>query len=316
MKNKFAWYLFMFFVLSSNNVFAVPETVGTKVVDVTPNSFSVIWMTDVTADPRIEVFTDSQMNNEITSQLKVVPMGVVNEDVLLSARSKGIMKVTISGLQNNTVYYARAVTVDPFNSASMSYSPLVNVTTADRVRPFNEITRESFSNDVLTFNVFTAPSQNATIAALGDLLVLEFDNSIYPISSFVGSDSFSPEGVLDLNNIFSSSGTTLDTLGGEIVKLTVYKSGTFSTLYHYRKLPVEGSYINAREPVRGYLTDINLDGDVNEYDFADFKNQYRKNDEDEGYNPDFNFIDVDTDQKIDVKDFGRFAVDYGRTGVE
>jgi hypothetical protein len=69
------------------------------------------------------------------------------------------------------------------------------------------------------------------------------------------------------------------------------------------------------EPVKGFFADINLDGKVDDEDFAAFKAQYRTSSNDPSYNPDFNFVD-DPEGKVDARDFSKFSKEYGRTNVE
>jgi hypothetical protein len=80
-------------------------------------------------------------------------------------------------------------------------------------------------------------------------------------------------------------------------------------------LPVNSNTIAVVEPLKGFFADINLDGKVDDQDFAEFRKQYRTAPEDAAYNPDFNFIGA-ADGKVDARDFAMFAREYGRTGIK
>jgi hypothetical protein len=141
------------------NAFAVPETAGVRITDITPASFSVVWLTDVTADPAIEVYADSAMVDQITDRLVVTPMPSGSMRAAEAAKSKGIMKVRASGLSPSTAYYVRTVTRDPGNPQSISYSVMLEVVTAAKVLPYASLdgTLQNFSNDLVTVQVYVRP---------------------------------------------------------------------------------------------------------------------------------------------------------------
>jgi hypothetical protein len=70
--------------------------------------------------------------------------------------------------------------------------------------------------------------------------------------------------------------------------------------------------VAVNEPVKGFFADINLDGKVDEADFAEFRKQYRTEPDDGTYNPDYNFFPLSTLDKIDAQDFAAFAKEYGK----
>ncbi|TAL27070.1 MAG: hypothetical protein EPN94_02075, partial [Nitrospirae bacterium] len=82
----------------ASNAFAVPETASVRITDVTPTSFSVVWMTDVAADPEVEVYSESSMTNQITDKFIVTRMPAGSQKVAVAAKGRGIMKVRVSGL--------------------------------------------------------------------------------------------------------------------------------------------------------------------------------------------------------------------------
>jgi len=311
-------------VLMAGTALSVPETVSVRLADVTTSSFAVVWLTDVASEPTVQVFSDSEANNEITETLRLTAMPDAESDVASAAKGKGIMKVRVSGLEAATTYYVRTVTVDPVNSASIGYSLPQAVTTAASVAPYRTVVDGSLvpnSNDLANFPVYIRPADASQLPGLGDLLILESDSSSYPVSAFAGQGITAPEGLLDLNNLFDLNGMSLHLLTDEEVTLRIYRGDTLTTLLHYRVLPADSDMVAVTEPLRGFFADINLDGNVDAADFALFKEQYRQGADDAVFNPDYNFIaeQPDTvvgDDLVDAKDFAKFATQYGRDGVE
>lgn len=311
-------------ILMAETAFAVPETVSVRITDVSPSSFAVVWLTDVAAEPTVQVFTDSTANDEITESLRLMAMPGVKADVAEVAKSKGIMKVRVSGLDAATTYYVRTVTVDPANPVSVGYSAPQAVTTATMVAPYRTTGDGSLApsaNDLANFPVYIRPADNAQQPGLGDLVLLETEGSSYPVSAFVGEGIETPQGLADLNNLFDLEGLSLHLLEDEKATLRIYRGGTLTTLLHYRVLPADSDLVAVSEPVRGFFADINLDGKVDIDDFDLFKEQYRQGADGEAFNPDYNFITqnpegVVSDDVIDAKDFAKFATQYGREGLE
>lgn len=303
--------------LLAGHAFAVPETAGVRITDVTPTSFSVVWLTDVPADPAVEVYADNAMTSQITDRLIVAPMPSESLRISAAAKGKGIMKVRVSGLNPSTLYYVRTVTKDPANLQSLSYSILLEAVTASKVMPYFSLngSLQSFSNDLLTFKVYVRPKDTDPEPALGDLIVLEQEGSFAPLSAFVGDSINSAEGILDLNNLFGPDAVSSDLLGNEKIVLRIYRAGGLSTLTHYRKAPLDMNMVNVVDPVKGFFADINLDGKVDDLDFDEFRKQYKTVPNDATYNPDFNFVE-DSEGRVDAREFSKFSREYGRTNVQ
>lgn len=302
---------------------AVPETVSVRVTDVTTSSFSVVWMTNVAAEPTVEVYADASMSRSVAGAV-IVPMPDLPGPVAAVARSKGIMQVRIAGLAPGTTCWVRTVTRDPADPGKVGYSSLRQVTTAERVVPYRRDAAghlQPVGNDLLSFRVYVRPADTAQLPALGDLLLLEAAETAHPLSAFVGAGAVAPEGLLDLGNLFDIDGRSLAVDGGERALLRVYRGGTLSSLLHYRRLPTGSGLGGVGEPVRGFFADVNLDGRVDMADFEAFRSHYRTGADDGGFNPDFNFVAVEdgrviAEDRVDARDFARFATQYGRTDVE
>jgi hypothetical protein len=224
--------LLIFFSCLASHAFAVPETSSVRITGVTTSSFSVVWMTDVAAKPTAEIYSDSAMMNQITGNVVVTPMPASSQEVVQAAKSRGIMKVRVSGLVASTKYYVRTVTRDPSDPSSVAYSPLFEVVTASRVAPYRLLggSLQGFSNDLVSFRVYIRPLDTEAKPGLGDLVILESEGSSYPLSTFVGEGITAPEGVLDLNNLFGADGVSLDIMGREKIVLRIYRGGGFIPL--------------------------------------------------------------------------------------
>jgi hypothetical protein len=319
--NLFGLYFVLFilqfaFCTAASLAYAVPETMEVRITDVTPSSFSVVWMTDVAATPSVEIYTDSSMAQQATGfTISSMPAG--SSSVAQAAQAKGIMKVRVAGAAPATTYYVRTVTKDPANSDSISYSGLQQVTTASNVALYANIsgTPQACVNDLVAFPVYIRPAYASTETGLGDLVILEEQDGLYPVSAFIGDGVVSPEGILDLNNIFGQDGASLNISGSEKITLRIYRAGALSTLTHYRKAPLNSFLVSIADPAKGFFADINLDGKVDDEDFSLFKVQYRTLPDDAGYNPDYNFVE-DSGGKVDIQEFGKFSKEYGRTDVQ
>src|SRR6266498_4062443 len=85
---KLKWVLTVYFAVCilhfsfTPEALAVPETSSVRITDVTPSSFSVVWMTDVAADPSVEVYSDSEMTDQITDSVAITPMPVTSQEVV------------------------------------------------------------------------------------------------------------------------------------------------------------------------------------------------------------------------------------------
>lgn len=293
---------------------AAPDTLAVAITDATPNSLCLVWMSDMPANPAVQVFTDSAMTIDITSQVRIVSMPCA-ANIAAAALQKNIFKVRIEGLQPQTDYYVRAMSIDKTDSTSFSVSTLQKVTTAKEAASYTHDSNGNpvvISNDLSTFPVYIQPNSTDAQPGLGDIVILQVPDAGYPISAFVGDGITAPEGVLDLNNLFGPDGVALLLANREKAIITVYRGGTLSSLVHYRWIPAPSGLTEAQEPVKGFFADINLDGSVDMTDFQEFKQYYGTKNTDDTYNPDFDFLNAGV---VDARDFSKFSGQYGRTNV-
>lgn len=293
---------------------AVPEIAGLKITDLTATSFSIVWMTNVEGEPGVEVYSDPQMMNSLTSRVMITTMPGAGSATRSAALGKGNMKVMVSGLASNTTYYVRAAMADPQAQSGIGYSSLEEVTTASKAVPYKDANgvAVSLSNDLVTFRSYM-PEANPDNGS-GDLMLLEIPGVEYPLSAFVGEGVRAPEALFDLNNLYGADGFSADVPGGDRIVIRIYKGGLVSAVLHYRRLAQNSGFAAASEPLKGYFADVNVDGKVDDGDFELFKVQYGTVSSDSGFNPDFDFVE-DAAGAIDVKDFSRFSVEYGKQGL-
>ncbi len=313
------FFLATFIILSCLPIkcLAAPDTLAVRVTDVTPNSLSLVWMSDIPAEPSVQVFTDPAMANEITSQVKVVPMPCASTDVAAAAKQKNLFKARVEGLEPQTDYYVRAVNTDETDATSSSVSALQKATTGKEAASYTHDSNGlpvPFSNDLAIFQAYTPPDAADQQPGLGDIVLLEIPNAAYPISAFVGDGVLTPEGAIDLNNLFGPDGAALFVANREKAVLTIYRGGTLSNLVHYRWVPASSGLTEVQEPAKGFFADFNLDGVVDVSDFQEFEKYYRTKKADGSYNPDFDFVD-DPDGAVDAREFSKFSEQYGRTDV-
>lgn len=294
---------------------ALPDVYAARVVDVTASSFCVVWLTDTPSEPGLEIYSDADMTDDISSMFEVVPFPGAASSVAVEARSKGVMMAMAKGLDPGTPYYVRAVTVDSSDPASRSYSPLLSVTTNTEAASYIHADGQTamIANDLVSFPVYVVPGQDGA-QGLGGVILLEVPGSTYPLSSFVGSGVIAPEGVIDLNNLFGLDGTNMALEGVERAHLTIYRGGAYTNIEHYRWLDENSGSSEVKDTVRGFFADFNLDGKVDVEDFLKFKGQYLSGRTSGEYNPDYDFVD-DPEGVVDVREFSGFAEQYGRDDV-
>jgi len=302
---------------------AVPEIASLRVADVTPTSLALVWMTNVPADPDVEIYADVSMAEPLNDQFRVEPYDSVPVEVAQEARSRGIFLVRVLGLRPDTSYFLRAVTRESGIEGSIAFSELLEIRTAAAVLPYRQAAGGELvpaANDLLGFKVYVRPvDRSMDLPATGDLILLESEAGNSPISAFVGTGSVSPEGVLDLNNLYGLDRQSFLTTGAERLTLRVYRGNTLSVLTHLRRLPVPEGRLQVVSVQRGFnRADLNLDGQVDYQDFILFKAQFGRRVDDGDYNPDFDFVllaagTVSADDSVDVKDFAWFAGQYGKT---
>lgn len=209
------------------------KTSGLRVTDVTPRSFSLVWVANQAASCSALLYTDPEGNN------RIVGFTIIDESTdHPPAAENGVMKANVSGLIPNTTYYFRIVTrssdgvlVEPGNG------PLPSVRT--------ESSTVIVSNDVITHRIFRS---DGVTPATGALLIAGVEGGSYPVTGWVGEGIAPPRVLVDLNNIYSATEhKNLELFGGEALTLE-----SIGGLMGFRRLsgtvPVEIGGINTLSP--------------------------------------------------------------------
>lgn len=181
-----------------------PLVSSLAITDVTPTSFSVVWISSEPSTCNISLY-DSQLH-----PLPDPP--VVSESALHPpAEDLGVMKARVTGLHPDTLYYFQTVTTSKLTG-------LVTIYPADPERVETELSTSVVFNDMLAHRILQT---DGTTPAKGALLIAEVESASYPITGWVDLGDFTPWAFINLDNIHSqSSHSNLDLVGGEGVTLT------------------------------------------------------------------------------------------------
>lgn len=195
-----------------------PVVSDVTVTDVTPVSFSVVWKSDIPGTSDLNVFTDADGTTPAAG-ITIESQPVENGDAAIAAAAEdiGVMKVRVTGLAADTVYYYQTVTTEKGGSDTTLFpngAPFSEVTTAAEVvrTRMQDSAEVPQTNDLLVYDCDVP----------GALLVAEVAGSDYPVSGFVGDGVDATFAYVDLNNVFSF-GITLALRGNEYVELTKFK---------------------------------------------------------------------------------------------
>ena len=188
-----------------------------RVTDVTPLSFSVVWVANQAATCFVNVYADPD-GNQLLKTL-IVNDKIVDDSALHPpAADNGVMKVKVSGLSPNTTYYFRIVT--------QSNEGVLVEPAASTEPPLSVNTEESTTVINNTRIVHRILQSDGTTAAMGTLLLVEVEGGSHPITGWVGHNIAPPWAYVDLSNIYSeSTHQNLLLSGGE--SITVESIGGF-----------------------------------------------------------------------------------------
>lgn len=199
---------------------AQPVLSNVVITDVSDRAFSIFLTADQIGQPSLEVFSDINGTNLIpdlmvssydvhTGNPALVDINrqQSKESIAQELKSKGIVKILVTGLSPDTDYYIR-IGMKSFASMETTLCPdagvefclnilnLVPVKTAIKSSR-EDSTTELFVNDVL---LYLNPQANT-----GEVLIMASENSMYPVSAIVGDGVPAPFVFVDLNNVYGSS---------------------------------------------------------------------------------------------------------------
>jgi hypothetical protein len=204
------------------------------VTDVTPQAFSLVWFANQAATGSANVYSDPKGVNLI--QGLVVTDDSANHP---PAGDSGVIKVTISNLNSDTIYYFQVVTT---TNVEVLIKPVKGKLPSVRT----EVSSSVVNNDLIAHRIL---QNNGTTPALGSLLLADVRGADYPISGWVGSGVPAPWALLDLNNFYSKKDhKNLELTGKENINLR--SLGGFKGLKRLRsKVPAENGTIQTLDPV-------------------------------------------------------------------
>ena len=233
---------------------AAPTVTNEIVTDITPGSFCVVWTTDEAATGSLEIYADAAGTTPVTDAVITAhPTVSGSGSVRESAEDRGIMKVKVSNLTPETLYYYRSVSVSKTDYTETQGSLSSAQTVRVALRALTSPALTPLASPLVRFDFYLP---DGITPAAGGLLIAEIPGAASPISAFVGGNSRpAPTVILDLNNLYDA--TTRETLpvsGNEPLTLTLEMgSSGRETLQFY--LPSHHSTATVRDP---QLTDYPL----------------------------------------------------------
>jgi hypothetical protein len=203
------------------------------ITDVTPCSFSLVWIANQAATCSAKVYTDPEGEDVITG------LSITDESAgHPPAAENGVMKVRVSGLSPQTTYYFRTVTIT-------SQGELVEPVGNELPSVQTELSSIPVTNDLLAHRI--VKSDGAT-PAVGALLLGEVEGGSYPITGWVGDGVPAPWALLDLNNVYSRTDhLNLELAGGEVITL-VSLGGSLGSKRLIGTVPTETGGIETLDP--------------------------------------------------------------------
>jgi len=252
--------LVLFWIYTGMLSFAVagePLVSHLVVTDVTPRSFSVVWISSEPSICSLRVFDDQ--HQELSG------LSLVSESGLHPpAEDLGVMKVTVTNLQPNTTYYFQTLTTSK-GDGKLTISPLEPTSVQ------TELNSIVVHNDVLAHRIF---QRDGETAAQGALLLAEVDSGNYPITGWVETGDFAPWAFVNLDNIYSrETHTNLELAGGEGLTLTSI-GGSLGFKLISVAIPPETGTIQTLQPLPSEeQSTLAIDADNDEM-FDDFEVTY------------------------------------------
>ena len=236
-------------LLVTANAFAgVPAVSRMEVTDVTPASFAVTWVASEPATGALTLY-QSDCVAPITG---LVTTSEGND-------TTGVIKVTVAGLNADTVYCYQAstaskstseVTISPSQPATVLTARMVirSMTTGTVIVPFG--------NDLLRVPAVSG-------AADGVLEVLYLSGGKDPVSLLLTNDV--TKQYFNMNNLFdAATGTTVNLTGGESVRISERHGMSGCVIDRFRKVPADLETTGVRDFVSTpRAQDIDFNGTVN-----------------------------------------------------
>ncbi len=180
------------------------------VTDVTPSSFTVVWVDEPNATGSVDVYSDvlgTQLITDVVFQNQFTDSN--NLSLVSQARANGVLRVRVSNLSANTPYFFKLNYANSVSGVLPVSGPLFAVKTL--------LNNAAVSNESITIDVFKS---DGVTAARGAILLAQVDGSPYPVSHMVGDATADKTAVVNLSNLFSA-GINRELTGGESLEITV-----------------------------------------------------------------------------------------------
>ena len=205
------------------------------VTDVTPVSFSVVYVASEPCKGSIKVF-DEKMR-ELTG-LKVVSESQLHPP----AEEYGLMQAKVEKLTPGTLYYLQTVTTSKSDGK-------VTIHPKEPIRVRTEKTATPVNNPILAQRIYFKNQ----VPGDGSLFIVSLEGSSYPVSGWVGQypNPPSPWALVDLNNLYCvKSHQNLEVRGGERVTIEVL-GGVRGYVRYTGKVPhpSQGAIIELTPPI-------------------------------------------------------------------
>jgi hypothetical protein len=245
-------------------LFAGPAVKDLFVTDVTPRSFSVIWVSAEASRidfPYLFVYSDPDglipvLDAEVTPH----PVENGSTDIQGLAEDNGVMKVRVKGLEPDTAYYFQTITTSKITSETTLYPeepPFPAVTTEKRASRSRESGEDvvPFTNDLVYAECFF---DDGVTPAEGTLLIATVEGGDYPVSVFVGDGIDPPFALIDLNNVFGrDSNESLNVTQNGNLTLVNFR-GKFGNALVTHRVPGDSGLCEIRLPDPAFITGWNM----------------------------------------------------------
>ncbi len=266
------------------------------VTDVSDRSMSLIFTISEPATPGLKIFTDEGASIPVPSvEMDVYPVHTGDPSIsgqfrkhsqasiVNSAKGRGIVKISASGLEPETTYYLRPQAIAQ-NSGEVTVCPDAGSELCDDVDPeslavtTNKGGLHTFlngsSNPQLYINDQLVIDTETGIE--GDLVIVAVEGSQHPVSAFVGDGVAAPKAIIDLNNLYSDMGGSLLRVQGSSYVAERGNFGESSLVRLYRGTLGKRTSYKGIGAVSGSgeviamddfsLGDCNLSGSITSYD--------------------------------------------------
>lgn len=249
------------------------------VTDVTPTSFSVIWRASEASSPGLNVYSNEDGSASVVNiEIKAHPVYCGNQNIVLTAENNGVMKMQVTGLSPDTTYYYQTITTSKSTDDTVLYpasAPFPNlITPTNLIRSVlsGEI-RIPFTNDTL---IVESLLPDGITPADGTLVVVQLEDGLYPITSFVGDCIPEPFSLIDLNNLFDTAYYETNRLNGDERIVITKFMGIYGLEIKEKYIPLNNNLAEIKEPSDVSLCtwDSDTDKDVDGADLAGFADDY------------------------------------------